>query len=83
MKIQSTEDIIIQQNIEIENKTRAATGCYPVIQHGVTIYSGAAIVGDVTVGENCEIGASSVVIEDTPATSIAVGAPSRVVGKTE
>jgi serine acetyltransferase len=77
------EDIIIQQNVTIGNKSRAATDCYPVIKDGVTIYSGAAIVGDVTVGENCEIGANSVVIDDIPANSIAVGAPACVIGKTE
>jgi serine O-acetyltransferase len=77
------EDVIIQQNVTIGDKSRATTGCYPVIEDEVTIYSGAAIVGDVTVGENCEIGANSVVIDDIPANSVAVGAPARVVGKTE
>lgn len=82
-KAELGEDIMIQQNVTIGNKSSAAKDCYPVIEDGVTIYSGAAIIGDVTVGENCEIGANSVVIDDIPANSVAVGAPAHVVGKAQ
>lgn len=54
-------------------------GNYPVISDGCVIFAGAVIVGKVIVGRNCIIGANSVVIDDIPDNSVAVGAPARVV----
>lgn len=55
-------------------------GRYPVIGKGTTIFAGAVIVGDIRIGENCVIGANSVVLSDIPDNSTCVGAPARVVG---
>jgi serine O-acetyltransferase len=41
--------------------------------------SGAAVLGDITIGENVKIGANSVVVKDVPANSTVVGIPGRVV----
>jgi serine O-acetyltransferase len=77
------EDVLIQQNVTIGNKSRAVSNCYPTINDNVVIHSGAVIVGDITIGENSTIGANSVVINDIPANSIAVEAPAQVVSTTE
>ena len=47
----------------------------PVIGNGVTIYTGAVVVGDVTVGDGAVIGANAVVVKDVPAGMLAVGVP--------
>lgn len=51
----------------------------PVIKDNVTIYAGAKIIGDVTVGENSIIGANAVVVKDVPANATVVGIPAHVI----
>ncbi|MBB2890186.1 serine acetyltransferase [Flexivirga oryzae] len=47
----------------------------PQIGSGVYIGSGAKIVGRVTIGDNCKVGANAVVVKDAPAGSTIVGVP--------
>ena len=54
-------------------------GNYPLISDNCVIFSGAAILGKVHIGQNCIIGANAVVISDIPDNSVAVGAPARIV----
>jgi serine O-acetyltransferase len=56
-----------------------ANGNYPSIGDDTTIFAGCVVVGDISVGRNCTIGANSVVLHDVPDNSVAVGAPARVV----
>lgn len=51
---------------------------YPRLGTGVTIGSGACVLGGIQVGDGSVIGANSVVLNDVPARSVAVGAPARV-----
>ena len=51
----------------------------PVIRSGVTIGTGAKILGGIEVGEGATIGANAVVIDDVPAGATVVGAPARPV----
>lgn len=50
----------------------------PVIGNNVDIGAGAKLLGRITIGDNCLIGANAVVIRDVPANSIAVGVPAVV-----
>lgn len=54
---------------------------HPTVENGVLIGTGTAVLGDITIGENAKIGANSVVLENIPAYSTAVGSPARVVRK--
>ncbi len=51
----------------------------PTIGARVDIGCGACMLGAITVGDDCKIGANAVVISDIPAGSTAVGMPARVV----
>lgn len=53
---------------------------YPTIANNVDIFSGAAIIGNVSIGEHAIIGANSVVKNDVPAFTIYAGAPAKQVG---
>lgn len=52
---------------------------YPKIGDDCVIFAGAVLVGGITVGRNCVIGANAVVTQSIPDNSIAVGVPARVV----
>ncbi|MHC4069699.1 MAG: serine O-acetyltransferase [Planctomycetota bacterium] len=54
---------------------------YPTIEDGVTIFSGAKVIGAITIGQNSIIGANSVVNKSFPANSIIAGIPARLINK--
>jgi len=54
-------------------------GRYPVIEDDVVIYSGARVVGPVTIGRGSVIGANAVVLDSFPPGSTVVGVPARAV----
>lgn len=54
---------------------------HPTVKNGVLIGTGTAVLGDIEIGEYSKIGANSVVLENIPAYSTAVGSPARVVNK--
>lgn len=51
----------------------------PVIGDDVFIGVGACILGGVSIGDRARIAANSLVIEDVPADSIAIGVPARII----
>lgn len=52
---------------------------YPTLGSRVIVYAGAKILGDVRVGDHCEIGANAVVTKDVPSHAIAAGIPAKVI----
>lgn len=54
---------------------------HPTLKDGVTIFSGAKIIGNVTIGEKSIIGAMAVVLDDIPSCCTAVGIPAYIVRK--
>lgn len=53
----------------------------PKIGDNVYISAGVKILGPVTIGHNCVIGAGAIVLTDIPANSVAVGIPAKVIKK--
>lgn len=54
---------------------------HPTLGNHVIVGSGAKLLGNITIGNNCKIGANSVVVHDIPHNSVAVGVPAKVVKK--
>lgn len=54
---------------------------HPTIEDNVIIGAGAKILGPITIGEGAKVGANSVVLDDVPAGTTAVGAPARIIYK--
>lgn len=52
---------------------------HPTLNNNVMISAGAKIIGDVTIGDNSIVGASSVVLKDVPPNCTVVGVPGRIV----
>lgn len=58
-----------------------ATGGGPIVGSGVYIGAGAKVLGEIHIADNARIGANSVVLCDVPPNSTAVGAPARIIQK--
>ncbi|HVO95392.1 MAG TPA: serine O-acetyltransferase [Terriglobales bacterium] len=76
------DDVTIYQGVTLGGTSTARIKRHPTIQDSVTIFSGAAVLGPVTVGRHSRVGAGSVLVTSVPPHSTVVGIPGRVV-KTE
>lgn len=52
---------------------------HPTIGHGVLLGAGVTVLGPVVVGAGSKVGAGSVVVNDIPCHSVAVGVPARII----
>jgi len=50
----------------------------PIIEDNVILAAGAKVLGPITVGSGCVIGANAVVLDDVPPNHLAVGVPARM-----
>ena len=56
---------------------------HPKVADGVLIGAGTKLLGNIKIGEGAKIGAGSVVLEDIPSHSTAVGVPAQIIGSPE
>ncbi|MCV9878017.1 serine O-acetyltransferase [Brenneria izbisi] len=73
-------DCRVYQGVTIGSKFKDGLS-YPIIGNNVTIYANSVIVGNVKIGDNVIIGASTLVIKDIPANSVVIGNPARIIEK--
>ena len=73
------DDVTIYQGVTLGGTSLNPGKRHPTIRDRVVIGGGAKILGNITVGENCRIGAGSVVLRDVPADSTVVGVPGHIV----
>jgi serine O-acetyltransferase len=71
------DDVHIRHNTTFGLVSRQATGAKPIIGNRVDIGTGACVIGAVTVGDDCVIGANSVVARDLPRGATVFGIPAR------
>ena len=71
------DDVIIRHNTTFGVANLSNLDAKPIIGDRVDVGVGACILGAVTVGDDCVIGANSVVIRDLPAGSVVMGVPAR------
>jgi serine O-acetyltransferase len=80
------EGCVIGQGVTIgasEGFVSPKANLCPIISDNCYIGAGAKLLGDIQVGKGCQVGAGAIVLHDIPEHSIVVGAPARIVGKTE
>lgn len=57
----------------------ASNGGRPTIGDNVTIFSNCVVVGGITIGNNVQIGAGSIVTKSIPDNCVVVGNPARII----
>jgi serine O-acetyltransferase len=75
------DDVHIRQNTTIGVISIERAREIPTIGHRVDIGCGACILGGVTVGDDCTIGANALVTVDVPPNSMAFGIPATIIRK--
>jgi serine O-acetyltransferase len=73
------DDVTIYQGVTLGGTSTERIKRHPTIEESVTIFSGAAVLGPVTVGRHSRVGAGSVLVTSVPAHSTVVGIPGRIV----
>lgn len=76
------DDALIYQGVTLGGVSlEKNTKRHPTLKNNVVVGSGAKVLGNITIGDNCQIGSNSVVVKDVPDNSTAVGIPARVIVK--
>ena len=73
------DDVTIYQGVTLGGTSTQRTKRHPTIEDSVTIFSGAAVLGPVTVGRHSRVGAGSVLVTSVPPHSTVVGIPGKAV----
>lgn len=74
-------DVTLYQGVTLGGTSLKPGKRHPTLLDGVVVGVGAAILGDIVVGENAQVGAGSVVVKDVPPNATVVGIPGRIVSK--
>ena len=73
------DDVTLYQGVTLGGTGKETGKRHPTVCDNVVIGSGAKVLGAITIGANCRIGAGSVVLRNVPPDSTVVGVPGHIV----
>jgi len=73
------DDVTLYQGVTLGGTGKEHGKRHPTLEDGVVVGGGAKILGNITVGKNCRIGAGSVVLRSVPEDSTVVGVPGHII----
>ena len=73
------DDVTLYQGVTLGGTGKERGKRHPTIENDVVIGGGAKVLGNITVGRNCRIGAGSVVLRNVPEDSTVVGVPGHII----
>jgi serine O-acetyltransferase len=73
------DDVTLYQGVTLGGTGKEKGKRHPTVGNKVSIGSGAKLLGNITVGDNCRVGAGSVVLRSVPTNSTIVGVPGHIV----
>jgi serine O-acetyltransferase len=76
------DDVTIYQGVTLGGTSLERGTRHPTIGDRVTIGAGAKILGPITIGEDCRIGANAVVVKSAPPNSVVMGVPGQIIAPT-
>ena len=74
------DDVLLYQGVTLGGTGNVRGKRHPTVGNRVVIGTGAAILGDIRLGDDVKVGAGSVVVHSVPEGRTVVGIPARVVG---
>lgn len=78
-----SDDVMVYQGVTLGGTGKQRGKRHPTIGTGVVLGVGAKVLGDILVGDGAKIGAGSVVLDDVPPNTTAVGVPAKIVAYRE
>jgi serine O-acetyltransferase len=75
------DDVLLYQGVTLGGTGNVRGKRHPTVGNRVVIGTGAAILGDIKLGDDVKVGAGSVVVHSVPDGRTVVGIPARVVGR--
>jgi serine O-acetyltransferase len=73
------DDVLLYQGVTIGGTGAQKGKRHPTLGNRVVVGTGAAVLGDILLGDDVKVGAGSVVVHSVPEGSTVVGIPGRVV----
>ncbi len=73
------DDVLLYHQVTLGGTSLDRIKRHPTLGNGVLVGMGAKILGNITVGDHCRIGANAVVNKDIPPNCTVVGIPGRIV----
>jgi serine O-acetyltransferase len=73
------DDVVMYHQVTLGGTSLAKVKRHPTIGNHVLLGMGAKVIGAITIGDNCRIGANAVVNKDIPPNCTIVGVPGRIV----
>jgi serine O-acetyltransferase len=73
------DNVMLYQGVTLGGTSTRRVKRHPTLRDNVTVGAGAKVIGGITVGENSQIGAGSVVVTNVPANATVVGVPGHIV----
>lgn len=71
------DDVLLYKGVVLGGTSLEAKKRHPTIGNNVVVGTNAIVLGDITIGDNCKVGAGSVVTKPAPPNSTIVGIPGR------
>ncbi|MDR1824351.1 MAG: serine O-acetyltransferase [Bifidobacteriaceae bacterium] len=72
------DDVLLFHGVTLGGRSMVKGKRHPTVGNGVTIGTGAKVLGPVVIGDGARIGANSVVVHDVAPGAVVVGVPGRV-----
>ena len=76
------DDVLIYHGVTLGGKTLDPVKRHPTVGDRVIIGAGAKLIGAITIGDDCAVGANAVVTKDMPNGTVAVGVNARLLNLT-
>lgn len=73
------DDVMLYHGVTLGGRSSRNDKRHPTLENGVTVGTGATILGAVRIGQGSVVGAQAVVVRDAPARSVVTGIPARAV----